>query len=237
MAKKGKVTFDNKQADLERPVRPRKYDHLFLIVCEDQTTEPAYFRQFKPQIPDDTLYLKEVGTGLSPLGVVQRAVEERDKLSLEARKSVDTVWAVFDKDDSDQNETTINSFRKAYTLAAGEGIKIALSNEVFELWLLLHFRDIDPNIPLSRAEIYELLQQEIRSATENPGYVYDHYHNAAAVVPIVTAHGDLNAAILRAQQLKEHFADTDPLLANPSTDIYLLIGELGQLIEFYSYPG
>lgn len=102
MAKKGKATFNNKQGDLERPVRPRKYDHLFLIVCEDQTTEPAYFRQFKPQIPDDTLYLREVGTRLSPLGVVQRAVEERDKLSLEARKSVDTVWAVFDKDDNAQ---------------------------------------------------------------------------------------------------------------------------------------
>ena len=75
MAKKGKVTFNNKQAELDRPLRIKKYQHLFLIVCEDQTTEPAYFREFKPQIPDDTLYLREVGTGLSPLGVVMRAID------------------------------------------------------------------------------------------------------------------------------------------------------------------
>jgi len=235
MAKRGKVTFENKQADLSRPVRVKKYQHLFLIVCEDQTTEPAYFRQFKPQIPDGTLYLREVGTGLSPLGVVKRAIEERDKLSEEGGRTVDTVWAVFDKDDNDQNETTKNSFREAYALAAAENIKIALSNEVFELWFLLHFRDIDPTVPLSRQQVYETLQQEIRTAKGDPGYLYGHYRKAAEVVPLVIQLGGLDAAILRAQALKEYFKDRDPIEANPSTDVFLLVGELMQLIEFYSY--
>lgn len=235
MAKKGKVSFENKQSDFSRPVRIKKYQHLFLVVCEDQTTEPAYFKQFKPQIPDNTLYLREVGTGLSPLGVVMRAIEERDKLASEGGKSVDTIWAVFDKDDSDQNETTKNNFREAFSLAALEGIKIALSNEVFELWFLLHFRDVNPAISIPRQEIYDMLQQEIRNANADPAYVYNHYHKAATVVPLVIEYGDVNAAILRAQNLKEHFKEADPLDANPSTDVFLLVGELFQLIEFYSY--
>lgn len=237
MAKKGKVTFENKQADLSRPVRIKKYQHLFLVVCEDQTTEPTYFKQFKLQIPDDTLYLREVGTGLSPLGVVKRAIEERDKLAREGGKAVDTVWAVFDKDDNDQNETTKDSFREAFALAASQGVNIALSNEVFELWFLIHFRDVDWAISISRQEIYNMLQQEIRTAKADQAYVYDHYHKAADVVQLVIEYGDVNEAILRAQKLKEHFKDTDPLDANPSTDIFLLVGELFQLIEFYSYSG
>lgn len=84
--------------------------------------------------------------------------------------------------------------------------------------------DVDPNVPLSWAEIYEPLQQEIRTATANPGYVYDHYHHAADVVSLITVHGDLDAAILRAQQLKEHFAETD------------LLGEQKGLAENFTSP-
>lgn len=59
---------------------------MFLIVCEDENTEPAYFRQFKNQIPAETIFSKEVGTGLDQQGVVLRAIEERNKLAAEAKK-------------------------------------------------------------------------------------------------------------------------------------------------------
>ncbi|HMZ32282.1 MAG TPA: RloB family protein, partial [Methanoregulaceae archaeon] len=55
-----------------------------------------------------------------------------------ARKEVDIVWVVFDKDSSDENETKIKRFEDAFTIAEKENFKVAYSNEVFELWLLLH---------------------------------------------------------------------------------------------------
>lgn len=97
MAKKGKVkTFEDKEPE-ERPKRFRKYKYLFLIVCEDENTECKYFEQFKVQIPEETIYLKTVGTGRDPKGVVERAIVETENLVASTGKEVDVVWVVFDK--------------------------------------------------------------------------------------------------------------------------------------------
>ena len=96
MAKKGKVSKFQEQESEERPVRFRRYQYLFLIVCEDENTEPLYFKNFKAQIPNETIYLRPVGTGRDAKGVVEQALKERDKLAIEAKREVDVVWAVFD---------------------------------------------------------------------------------------------------------------------------------------------
>ena len=63
MAKKGKLKeFQEKELE-ERPIRFKRYHYLFLIVCEDENTEPTYFEHFKNQIPEETIFLKPVGTG------------------------------------------------------------------------------------------------------------------------------------------------------------------------------
>ena len=156
MARKGKVARFAEAEAAERPVRLRRYHYLFLIVCEDEKTEPCYFNRFKPGIPEETLFLKPVGTGRDPKGVVNKAIEERDKLAIEAKKEVDCVWVVFDKDNADENTTKIQNFEDAFSIAEKEKFKVALSNEVFELWLLLHFSDVDKEKPLPRSDVYEL---------------------------------------------------------------------------------
>ena len=60
MAKKGKLNeFQEKELE-ERPIRFKRYQYLFLIVCEDENTEPAYFEHFKNKIPEETIFLKPV---------------------------------------------------------------------------------------------------------------------------------------------------------------------------------
>ncbi|SFD18392.1 hypothetical protein SAMN05518672_101929 [Chitinophaga sp. CF118] len=61
MARKGKLGLKAEKDTIERPVRFKKYEYLFLIVCEDQKTEPEYFQQFADALPAETLYLKSVG--------------------------------------------------------------------------------------------------------------------------------------------------------------------------------
>lgn len=144
MAKKGVVNKKNLKNDDDRPVRWRKYPHLFLIVCEDQNTEPDYFTRFRDQFPEETVFLRTVGVGRSALGVVEQCIQEREKLADESNKTVDETWSVFDKDDADQVPANAIRFSNAFELAKREGISVACSNEVFELWLLLHLVDVDP---------------------------------------------------------------------------------------------
>jgi hypothetical protein len=206
---------------------------LFLIVCEDQNTEPAYFKNFKAQIPEETIYLRPVGTGRDPKGVVEQAVAEKEKLSIEAKKEVDVVWAIFDKDDADENATKIQRFNDAFEIAKNNSIEVAYSNEVFELWLLLHLTDVDNDIPLPRADVYNLLQENIRMNQTYSTFEYE--HGNANILQIISEIGNQSVAIERAEILLENQSEKTPIEANPSTKIHILVNQLLDWIAYFSY--
>jgi hypothetical protein len=190
MAKRGSLKkFAKKEAN-ERPIRFRRYKYLFLIVCEDQKTEPAYFKEYVAKIPQDTIYLRPIGTGRDPKGVVQRAILERQILEIEAKREVDEVWVVFDKDDADENATKIKRFTDAFQIAENENFEVAYSNEVFELWLLMHFTDVDKNTPLHRTEVYNFLHDEIQKIPKFAHYEYDHKVIDPRTLEAVFGYGD-----------------------------------------------
>jgi len=160
MAKKGKISQHIPSRDVdERPIKWKRYHHLFLIVCEDQKTEPYYFEKFKEKFPKETVFIRPVGTGRSSKGVVEQTVIERNKLYEESHKTVDEVWAVFDTDDAEKTTGNTQRFVEAFEIADKENIRIAYSNEVFELWLLLHFADVSSEKPIPRADIYANLEK------------------------------------------------------------------------------
>lgn len=78
------------------------------------------------------MYLRPVGTGLSPLGVVNQAIIEKAELEAESKKEFgrdDAVWVVFDKDDADFNVNTRKNFDEAFEIANQNKFEIAYSNE------------------------------------------------------------------------------------------------------------
>jgi hypothetical protein len=233
MAKKGKLGQKENKNTIERPVRFKRYEYLFLIVCEDQKTEPEYFRKFVNALPEETLYLKTVGTGLDPKGVVERAIAERDALSLAAKKEVDYVWVVFDKDDADLNETRIARFNEAFAIAEKENFEVAYSNEVFELWLLLHLTEVDGGSPLPRQQVYNEIQNQIRLHTNYDQFTY--VHGDSSILSVIATVGNEDVAIKRANVLELAHKGTLPIKANPCTRIHVLIQELRKWIEYYNY--
>lgn len=235
MAKKGKLKKFAKKEAKERPIRFRRYEYLFLIVCEDEKTEPSYFNKYIEYFPKETLYLEPVGTGLDPKGVVKRAIIERGVLERKAKKEVDFVWVVFDKDDADENASKILNFEDAFTIANNENFEIAYTNESFELWLLLHFIDVDKNVPIPREEIYRLLKEEFQKIEGYENYEYDHSTIDERTIEIVFKAGDRDLAIKRAENLIEHHKENAPIDANPSTKVHILINELLEWIKYYSY--
>lgn len=239
MARRGKLNEQKTKDVIERPARSRKYTYHILIACEDENTEPYYFGKYKQLFediwPKETLFLKPIGTGRNSLGVVKRAIEERSILANEANKTtIDQTWAVFDKDDLDKSEGNRRNFIEAFELGKSENVKIAYSNECFELWLLLHFEDVDKEIPLPRDEIYRRLEAALNKVCPE-AFEYD--HGNSNVVNLVIQYGDKNEAIKRAEKLCSFHstAKHEPIDSNPNTLVFELVKELDSWFEYYKY--
>ncbi|MCB9230686.1 MAG: RloB domain-containing protein [Bacteroidia bacterium] len=236
MARKGKLNAKNKLRELiERPPRFRAYRTFYLVICEDENTEPYYFDQFKRKFPENTLFLKSIGTGFDPLGIIHEAIKQRNLFETLSQKEIDYIWAVFDKDDADLNEARMLRFEKAFKLAESEKINIAFSNECFELWLFLHLADVDHSHPLSRKIIYDLLEKIV---IENYKGNFVYHHGDSEIVDIIARMGSETKAIERAQLLATFSMGKSRLETNPSTNVFELIQELRDWISFYNWePG
>ncbi len=231
MAKRGAINKKSTKDRDKRPVRWRKYPHLFLIVCEDEKTEPYYFKQFVGLFPEETVFLRAVGTGSSSLGVVERSEVEKNILASESNKHVDEVWVVFDKDDAEKSPGNTERFKQAFKKAQELSHRVAYSNEVFELWLLLHLKGVDANNELPREEIYSQLDSAGKSCEPK----FEYIHGNTNIVDLVAKHGNEDNAIERAATILKLKEGIQPIEANPSTTVHILIKRLRELIEYYSF--
>ena len=86
MAKRGSIKQQVVKDEIERPARSRKYTYHILIVCEDENTEKYYFQRYTDRFqniwPNETVYLRAVGSGRNSLGVVRKAIEERSSVDV-----------------------------------------------------------------------------------------------------------------------------------------------------------
>ncbi|MBA3924230.1 MAG: RloB domain-containing protein [Nostocaceae cyanobacterium] len=126
---KGKV---NSRGYSDRKVDTREVKQTFLIVCEGEKTEPNYFRSFR--VP--TVVIEVQGLRKDPSGLVESAKE------LCKQEDYNQVWCVFDRDSWPKE-----NFDNAIKNAKKQDIRIAYSNEAFELWYILHFEFLNTGIP------------------------------------------------------------------------------------------
>jgi hypothetical protein len=157
---------------LERKLNKRaSYDRI-LIVSEGSKTEPLYFREirsaFKLQTANVQVHPSALGT--SPLQVVNYAkdlFEKGDTHKRIQKKAFEQVYAVFDRDD---HATFHDALRVAESLDGKlkndnkqfVTFKAIASVPSFELWLLLHFEDVQA--PIHRDEALRRLKAHF------PGY-------------------------------------------------------------------
>lgn len=164
MAKKHR--FERTEARLaRRQGRKRSYDRM-LIVCEGEKTEVNYFEAIRREkrLPNADIEIVPSDYGTSPLNIVEYAIDRFKK-----SKAFDRVYAVFDRDDHDSYH---NALAKAEAtdkkLKNDEGTDIPFmavpSVPNFELWVLLHFRDV--LAPIHRNEVYA----ELRKPAHYPTY-------------------------------------------------------------------
>lgn len=196
-----------------------------LIVCEGQKTEPLYLREIRSEYRLNTANV-QVWTstlGTQPLQVVEHAehlFREGDNAKEILPRSFDLLFAVFDRDD---HTTYHQALAKAQALDGklkndcGEQVSFQaiVSCPCFELWLLLHF--VDVQAPLHRQEVYERLKQDQCL----PGYDKGQGGHWAATK------NRLPEAIRRAEARAE--ATTAHNGIEPYTDMHRLVSQLIQL--------
>jgi hypothetical protein len=198
---------ERQQKQLERKQgRRASYDRI-LIVSEGSKTEPNYFREIRKsyRLHTANVEVRPSDLGTAPIQVVQYAkslFEDGDRHKRIQPRAFEKVYAVFDRDDHD-------SYHEALTLAASWNGKLRndakqtvsfqaiASVPSFELWLLLHYEDIQA--PLHRNEVMSRLKLHIP----------DYDKGASNAFEITNEH--LSVAIQRAERLADQFtAHTDP---------------------------
>ena len=111
----------------------------------------------------------------------------------------DEVWCVFDVDD---HPNLLNALESARQL----GIKVALSNPCFELWLLLHFRE-SPGAQ-QRHKIRDMLREFV------PGY-----QKEVDIEEYLPTYGE---AVRRAEHMEQSARSLGEIGMNPSTGVWRL---------------
>ena len=193
-----------------RSIMKRAPGERFLIVCEGEKTEPNYFNSFR--LPG-LIHVHAEGFGVSPPQLVEVALEiKRNSSRNRGHEPFDQIWCVFDRDD-----WTDSDFNNAIRQAENKGLKVAYSNQAFELWYLLHFHFC--NSPLSRKDYENKLSELMDSPySKNSSNMYDQLRPHQGM------------AAKNARRLIEFYPNPQPASDNPSTTVHILVEELNQFM-------
>ncbi|MEE9369072.1 MAG: RloB family protein [Pontiella sp.] len=192
-----------------RKVDVRSERERLLIVCEGSKTEPNYFKSIQSTLPPQVVEICIQGEGANTQSLVDRAKQHRDSKK-DTDYPYDEVWVVFDKDSFDAA-----MFDNAIHSAEAMRMKVAWSNQAFELWYILHFEARQTD--MSRAKYKDCL-------TNHRGVPY--LKNDLHMYSKLTKMGNESEAMRRAKQLQEAHVDIPDHAANPCTKVNELVEKL-----------
>lgn len=208
---------ERQKKQLERKLgRRASYDRI-LIVSEGSKTEPSYFREIRAahRLHTANVEVRPSELGTLPVQVVQYAkelFENGDRHKQTQPRAFEQVYAVFDRD---EHLTYFEALKLAESLDGKlrndnkkpVRFKAIASVPSFELWLLLHYEDIQA--PVHRDHVMQRLKLHI------PGY------EKGAGGAFAITRDRIVIAAQRAQSLAVRFnAYTDP---DPYTGIAELV--------------
>ena len=193
------------------------YDRI-LIVTEGSKTEPNYFREIREahRLHNANVQVRPASeSGTAPIQVVEHAqelFENGDPHKNIQPRAFERVYAVFDRDDHDSYHNALSkakSLDKKMRNDAKQPVVFQAIASVpsFELWLLLHFEDIQQ--PLHRDEVMRRLRSYIPDYKKSADNTYE------------TTREKLPVAIQRAKLLATR--STEHTGTEPFTAVYQLV--------------
>ncbi|MCY4424266.1 MAG: RloB family protein [Acidimicrobiaceae bacterium] len=140
MAKRSRRPAEGRMS-LRREIATQKPKRTFRVYCEGERTEPDYLEALRKEpivhdIASVDIQIADDPQGAVPFTLVSAAVDFKSRSSEEAAE-IDEVWCLFDVECPNSHP----NLQEAVDLAEKMGIRLAISNPCFELWLTLHFED------------------------------------------------------------------------------------------------
>jgi len=133
MAANRHCAYSRRSADKTRDAR------LFVIATEDTNAPKQYFKIFEKMSSRVSIVVCETTDNRSsPRHVIDRLVEHRRNEDL---NEDDQLWALLDTDHWIKRNH-VAGLNEARAVARQNGIRLAMSNPCFDLWLLLHHMDL-----------------------------------------------------------------------------------------------
>ena len=201
--------FERKKKKFYSELPPYTY-----IVCEGTKTEPIYLESIKKEInkkyrdfsQGERIIIK--GAGANTLSLLDFARKNVEYDMPNAKK----VWLVYDKDDFPRDKFDSTQF-SAETKIDKREYKTAWSNECFELWLVLHFQNLESDV--GRKKCREILRRYIPKYQKNYQNIYEDLKDK------------IPDAIKRAKKQYQSYKEgTPPSKMTPSTKMWELMEEL-----------
>jgi hypothetical protein len=200
---------DQRGRPLSRRAGKREQRDRFLIYAEGEVSETIYLKGVRSDLGRSGPGIVLGTTHGEPYGLVRDAIKHRDRERL-AGDAFTQVWCVFDVESPEPHP----SLDKATQLAERQGIRCAVTNPCFELWLILHFRD--QRDPLTTKDACDHLM--------NLPCGYDKHGKA---FNYALCRGRREAAAGRADAFATRYEDAVPLRdRNPWTSVQELFGAL-----------
>lgn len=230
----------------------RKADEVttFILFCEDEVNEPSYFRLFqkegKVKVNVVEKQLSNFKNVINTLSYCEQngLLEKVDNHFVVKADVTRHIWSVFDRDVNLSAPHTLLTdnlqFSASIQMAEHAGIKVAWSIDVFELWILLHFEEVQPAVAINRVEVYSRLTNifkalpnqsiEMLAITSRPNFNYKSYFKSRLdfnlyVKPYLAPR--LAQAMARAELLENAFnAQHAYHEMNPCTKVHHLVSSM-----------
>lgn len=211
---------------LYRGKKKHREAHPKVFVCaHSEKAEIDYFQDFKNYLETPLLMPMKL-VCWTPQELIQKVIKWKENARRKetfCEEDGDQIWCVFDVDDfyRDDKEGLLTAVKNAEE----NGIKIACSNECFELWLLLHFEK--PTSAIARgSDLERRIAQSFRK--NNLGSFKKNQRVFQALLLFQLG------AIQNAKKLlpKYENIDWEKVLndsGNPSTSLHFLIEEINRL--------
>ncbi|MFF3765701.1 RloB family protein [Streptomyces sp. NPDC001922] len=200
----------------------RPEQRRFLIYCEGECTETQYFKGLKAELRALPVELCMGGVHGEPKSLAQAAIEHQARAPRSAKDrytAYDEVWCVVDVEAPVPHPGLADALR----LARGGAVNVALSNPCFEIWILLHFKDITAYLTSGQAQ--RLLENEPGCA----GYSTARKHLDYASLRALHGVAQSRAQRLRSRAEAESEGNpraVNPRTVNPWTDVDVLVEAL-----------
>ena len=199
--------FGTRRTNVRRPL-PR-----MIIVTDDSENAPRYFACLHRHVSSHVV-IKAVPVGKGPDHVLLEARAQQEQLSDEQGASDDTqdmVWMLLDMEHTEDRREAAN---RVAEIGRAKGIKVALSDPCFELWILLHLVNTGRMFNTCKDVWHDLQKQWEAKFKSRP--------DSKASLDYQRIIGDRGTAAKRAEQ--QHKSG-----GRSYTEIYRLIGEIERL--------